>query len=287
MIVKANAKINLALNILNKNGEYHDLDMVMLPLELHDSIDITLLPHVYDTYVTCDDFSLETNQYNLASIAVNKMKEHFKIDKSFRIHIHKNIPMSAGLAGGSANAAAVIRGIIELCKLKPTKEELIDIAKSIGADVTYCLFNKPARATGIGEKLQFIHPKNRFGVMLIKPKKGLSTKTVFHKYDEIGKKDNKATIENVIKGIEENDLDLLATSVGNDLEESATTLLPEINDIKQMMKDSGFKVVLMSGSGSSVFAIYNLKEKVNAIERKFIKLGYDVIITKTLDCKEE
>ena len=183
MIVKAYAKINLALKVKGKNKDgYHDLDMIMLPLELHDSIDISLLPDIYETYVTCDDFSLETGEYNLCSIAVRKMKEKFKINKSFRIHIHKNIPIGAGLGGGSANAAAVIRAIKDLLKLHISEEDELSIAKSIGADVPFCLYNIPSRSEGIGEKLTPIIVKKDYYVLIIKPKRGLSTKEVYSKY---------------------------------------------------------------------------------------------------------
>lgn len=282
MIVKANAKINLALNVLGKREDgYHELDMVMMPLDLHDSIEITEQPPKYDTFVTCDDFSIETSQYNLGMIAVNKMKAHFKFTKAFRIHIHKCIPMSSGLGGGSADAAAVIKALVVMLKLKPTREELIEIAKTIGADVPFCLFNKPSRAQGIGERLMPITVKNRYYVLLVKPKKGLSTKAVFEKYDE-NIHENRANVDDVVEALKNGDLKLLTKSMGNDLEEHSMELVEEIKKIKESLKADGLDIVMMSGSGSSVFALSETKSKLQALQDKYQKKGYTVVLTHTL-----
>ena len=265
MIVKAYAKINLALKVKGKNKDgYHDLDMIMLPLELHDSIDISLLPDIYETYVTCDDFSLETGEYNLCSIAVRKMKEKFKINKSFRIHIHKNIPIGAGLGGGSANAAAVIRAIKDLLKLHISEEDELSIAKSIGADVPFCLYNISSRSEGI------------------EPKRGLSTKEVYSKYDEVGSSSN-PQVDKLIETLKQGNTDDIPNCFGNDLEKASISLLPEIQDIKDLLKNCGFNIVLMSGSGSSVFALSENKHMVEKEAKILEKKGYNVFVTKMLN----
>ena len=283
MIVKAYAKINLALKDKGKNKDgYHDLDMIMLPLELHDSIDISLLPDIYETYVTCDDFSLETGEYNLCSIAVRKMKEKFKINKSFRIHIHKNIPIGAGLGGGSANAAAVIRAIKDLLKLHISEEDELSIAKSIGADVPFCLYNIPSRSEGIGEKLTPIIVKKDYYVLIIKPKRGLSTKEVYSKYDEVGSSSN-PQVDKLIETLKQGNTDDIPNCFGNDLEKASISLLPEIQDIKDLLKNCGFNIVLMSGSGSSVFALSENKHMVEKEAKILEKKGYNVFVTKMLN----
>lgn len=282
MIVKSYAKINLAINIKSKRDDgYHDLDMIMLPLELHDSIDISILPNIYDTYVTCDDFSLETGDYNLCTIAVKKMKEKYNFNKSFRIHIHKNIPIGAGLGGGSANAAAVIKGIKDLLKIEMTQEEELDICKSIGSDVPFCLYNKPARVEGIGDKLTEIEVKNKYYVIIIKPQKGLSTKMVYAKYDEVSSKSH-ANINKLIETLK-NGVEEINKYYGNDLEDAAITLLPEIQEIKQVLKDNGLENVLMSGSGSSVFGISTDKKEIEKIAKKLDQKGFNVFLTKVLN----
>ena len=280
MIVKAYAKINLALKVKGKTKDgYHELDMVMLPLELHDSIDISLLPDIYETYVTCDDFSLETGEYNLCSIAVRKIKEKFNINKSFRIHIHKNIPIGAGLGGGSANAAAVIRAIKDLLKLKISVQDELEVAKSIGADVPFCLFNTPSRSEG--EKLTPIIVQKEYFVLLIKPKRGLSTKEVYVKYDEVGSSSN-PNVDKLVQVLKQGKTEEIPNYFGNDLEKASITLLPEIQNVKDELKEHGFEIVLMSGSGSAVFALSENKHMIEKEAKNLEKKGYNVFITKIL-----
>ncbi len=282
MIVKAHAKINLALNVEGKREDgYHELDMIMMPIELHDSIEITVLPPVYLSHVTCDDFSLESGKYNLATIAINRMKEYFSIQKSFRIHIHKCIPMSAGLGGGSANAAAVMLAINEACKLHATKEQLIEIGKSIGADVPFCLFNQPARARGIGEQLEMIpcSKERKWNVLIVKPVRGLSTKAVFAELDQTTPS-KRANIEQIQKALETGDYDILKESVGNQLEAPAQKLLPEIAVLEESLRADGADIVQMSGSGSAVFAMSENSKNLKKLFQKYDKLGYIVELTK-------
>ncbi len=281
MIIKAHAKINLAINIVGKRDDgYHDLDMIMLPLDLHDAIDITVLPSKFETYITCDDFSLEVNEYNLCYITVKKMKEKYGIDKSFRIHIHKQIPIGAGLGGGSSNAAAVINGIKNLLKLNLSYPEEIELAKSIGADVPFFLNNIPARVRGIGEKIEPIHIKNKYFVLLIKPQKGLSTKEVYRKYDEVSSGAH-ADILNLIKALNDGQ-EILKDYMGNDLEKASISLLPDIQFIKDRLISDGFENVMMSGSGSAVFAISTDHAKMEKEFKKLDKLGLNVLLTKVL-----
>jgi len=281
MIVKAYAKINLAIKIKNKRKDgYHDLDMVVLPLELHDSIDISLLPDVYDSYVTCDDFALEIGQYNLCSIVIKKMKEKYNINKSFRIQIHKNIPIGAGLGGGSANAAAVIHAIKTLLKLDMSEQEELDLAKSIGADVPFCLRNIPAHVEGIGEKITPIEVKNKYYVLIVKPTRSLSTQEVYVKYDEMARV-SKGNVAALIEALKEGTSDL-SPFLSNDLEKPAIAMLPVIQDIKEILKEAGFANVLMSGSGSSVFAISENKFMVEREAKKLEKQGFNVFFTKVL-----
>lgn len=280
MIIKAHAKINVSINVLGRlpNG-YHEVDMVMLPLDLHDAIDISVLPpNATATYVTCDDFSLVTDEYNLVSITVRKMREKYGFKQNFRIHIHKLIPMSAGLGGGSADAAAVIKAVCELVKIKPSKQELIDLARSIGADVPFCLFNQPARVGGIGEQLTPISVKNKYNVLIIKPEEGLSTKTVFNKLNDtaIINGDNDAVIAALAQGSDE----LLPNYMNNALEVPAMLLLPKIRQIKDMLKADGFPIVLMSGSGSSVFALSTNATALVKAQKKYEKLGLNTLVTK-------
>ena len=161
--------------------------------------------------------------------------------------------MQAGLGGGSSNAAFTMKAVNEMLKLGATDEELIELATPLGADIPFFIPCIPSRCRGIGEKLEPIEIKNNYYVLLVKPSAGCSTKEVFKITDSTEYKH--PNIENVLKALKEGDDDLLAESIGNSLEEAATSLVPEIKQIKQTLLDRGLKIVLMSGSGSTVFAL--------------------------------
>lgn len=281
MYINAHAKINIALNVLEKDDSgYHQLDMVNLPLELHDTIEITILPNSVDSFITCDDIEIEDTKNNLITIAIAKAREKYNFEQQFTIHVYKEIPISAGLAGGSANAAAVLNALFKLLKIKPTYEEKLELAKSIGADVPYCLFSVPARVKGIGEIIEPVKMKKIYQVLIVKPLKGLSTKNVFEKADsmELENGDNDIVIEALAKGDDE----LLSKSVHNALEKPSFSMLPDIGKIKQLLMQEGLKTVLMSGSGSSIIALDNDAKKLAKLEKKYAKMGYDTRLTRTL-----
>ncbi len=281
MYINAHAKINIALNVLEKDDNgYHQLDMVNLPLELHDTIEITILPNSVDSFITCDDIEIEDTKNNLITIAIAKAREKYNFKQQFTIHVYKEIPISAGLAGGSANAAAVLNALFKLLKIKPTYEEKLELAKSIGADVPYCLFSVPARVKGIGEIIEPVKMKKIYQVLIVKPLKGLSTKNVFEKADsmELENGDNDIVIEALAKGDDE----LLSKSVHNALEKPSFSMLPDIGKIKQLLMQEGLKTVLMSGSGSSIIALDNDAKKLAKLEKKYAKMGYDTRLTRTL-----
>ncbi len=282
IMVKAHAKINLALNVNEKmeNG-YHNVDMVMLPLDLHDRIEFEILPDDYENTITCDDISIPCDESNLVIKALNVLEKHLKINKKFRIHVHKIIPLSAGLGGGSADAAVVVNTILKMLKIKLPEEELLEIAKEIGADVPYCLFNKPARCKGIGEKLEFINVKNHYSVLIVKPKKGVSTSMSYNAYDNLKEKEY-SDIEALIKGLEMGNDELVAENMKNGLEKASMSLLDDIKIVKDKLIEDGFKMVLMSGSGSAVFA---LSKDIKALQHEALKFDlskYYVKLTSTL-----
>lgn len=284
MYIKAHAKINIVLNVLGKDDDgYHQLDMVNLPLELHDSIEISILSESSDSFITCDDIEMEDTKYNLITIAIAKAREKYKFKQQFNIHVYKEIPISAGLAGGSANAAAVLNALFQLLKIKPTNEEKIELAKSIGADVLYCMVNIPARVRGIGEIIEPIKLKKSYQVLIVKPRKGLSTKNVFDKADNMELENG--NVENVIDALAKGDDELLSLSVHNALEQPSFSMLPEIAKIKESLIKDGLKTVLMSGSGSSIIALDNDVKKLVKLEKKYAKMGYDTRLTRTLRSK--
>lgn len=281
--VKAYAKINLALNVYERKEDgYHNIDMVTIPLDLHDIIELELLPKGYESYITSDDDSLPTDESNLSNKAFRKMKEKFHIDKNVLIHIYKRIPMCAGLGGGSADAAAVINATLKAIKLKPSQDDLISLASSIGADVSFCLYNKPARCRGIGEKLDFITLKKRYHVLLIKPNEGVSTALAYQTFDELETKPQLSNIERLIEGLKIGDESIIAEEMKNSLQECAIKIVPEIKNIIDTLKKDGFPLTMMSGSGSTVFCMSLNHHAILEEYKKFSKLNYTVIVTQTL-----
>lgn len=281
--VKAYAKINLALNVYDRKEDgYHNIDMVTIPLDLHDIIELELLPKGYESYITSDDDSLPTDESNLSNKAFRKIKEKFHIDKNVLIHIYKRIPMCAGLGGGSADAAAVINATLKAIKLKPSQDDLISLASSIGADVSFCLYNKPARCRGIGEKLDFITLKKRYHVLLIKPNEGVSTALAYQTFDELETKPQLSNIERLIEGLKIGDEKIIAEEMKNSLQECAIKMVPEIKNIIDTLKKDGFPLTMMSGSGSTVFCMSLNHHAILEEYKKFSKLNYTVIVTQTL-----
>lgn len=281
--VKAYAKINLALNVYDRKEDgYHNIDMITVPLDLHDIIELELLPKGYESYITSDDDSLPTDESNLSNKAFRKMKDKFNIDKNVLIHIYKRIPMCAGLGGGSADAAAVINATLKAIKLKPSQEDLISLASSIGGDVSFCLYNKPARCRGIGEKLDFITLKKKYHVLLVKPNEGVSTALAYQTFDELEVKPQLSNIERLIEGLKIGDEKIIAEEMKNGLQECAIKLVPEIKNIIDTLKKDGFPLTMMSGSGSTVFCMSLDHHAILEEYKKLSKLNYTVIVTQTL-----
>ena len=280
LVVKSHAKINVSLRVLSKRDDgYHNLEMVNLPLELHDVIEIERM-HAPDTYVTCDDIALSSAHHNLCAKAVEAMRNEFGFKDNFDISIHKEIPFAAGLGGGSSNAAAVMSALVFLLHLKTTAEQLNKVALSIGADVPFFMMNKPALVTGIGEKIEVIPVKKSYNCLIVKPQAGLSTADVF----AIADKFESVAIDtpNVVKALANGDDELLAKSIGNDLCLPATSLLPEVGKIVDSLRSDGVSLVCMSGSGSSVYALSSDSKILAKAARRYLGLGYIVRLTKTM-----
>ena len=280
LLLKSYAKINICLNVVGKREDgYHELDMIMLPLKLHDSLLFSELKTARDHFVTIDDFSLGLFKYNIATATLEKMQKKYKFPQKFRITIHKNIPMQSGLGGGSSNAGAVINFVNDYCKLNMSDEDKVKIATGLGADVPFFVFNKPARCRGIGEKLDFIKVKNDFHVLIVKPVDGCSIQKVYEVSDQMNLP--VGDVETVLKALEEGDDELLAKSIFNALQEPAISIVPEIQVIIDKLKLAGLNIVQMSGSGSSVFALSTDAKLIRSVARS-LEDQYLVEVTKVL-----
>ena len=270
--VKSYAKINISLRVKSKmeNG-YHELDSVMVPIELHDSIVISPLYNRNDSFVTVDDFSNGLIHYNLAGSAIDALEKKYGVHKCFRIYIHKVIPMQAGLGGGSSNAAFTLRAINQILKLGASDEELIEIATPLGADIPFFIKCQPSRCGGIGEKIQPIEIKNNYHVLIVKPNEGVSTKECFKIADN--KPYPEVDVDKVVEALRIGDDDMLAEYMGNSLQPSAIELVPEIQTIIDYLKEQGLKLVMMSGSGSSVFALSTDKSILKRVQKQIDEEG--------------
>lgn len=282
---KSYAKINIALNITKiREDGYHELDMVMVPLKLHDSVQISELKGKKDNFVVMDDFSIKLGHTNIAEVALRTVLTKAGVDnKKFLVFIHKLIPVQAGMGGGSSNAAATMKVTNTFLKLNIPQGELLEMSKPIGSDVPFFIECKPARCKGKGEKLEPITIKNDYHVLIVKPEDGCSTKEVYAKFDEHPHY-NAADIDNVIKALKEGDDDLLEKSMGNSLQAVASELVPEINVIIDKLKAKGLRLVMMTGSGSSVFALSTDKKLMKRIAKE-IELenpNYYVELTEVL-----
>ena len=261
---RAYAKINLCLDVAGKRDDgYHELNMVMVPVDFYDVLEMNISR---ETTLELNRSYLPVNEKNTIVKAIRVMQEHFGFTEEFSCVLQKHIPTRAGLAGGSADAAAAIRLMCRLLHIHASEEELIGIAKEVGADVPFCLLNKPALVQGIGEILTPFHCQPDFEVLLVKPRRGVSTKEAFAIVDstEVVHPD----CNQMVRALIVNDYEGIVNSLGNSLEDAAVSLVEEIRTAKQRLQEEGFDGVLMSGSGSTVFGITKDSELLeNAMEK--------------------
>ena len=278
--IRSYAKINLCLNITGKRKDgYHELDMVMVPISLHDSLVVDLLKKSPDNFVTVDDFSIGSFNYNLATFSIDKLRSVYHFDEKFRILIHKVIPIQAGLGGGSSNAACSLKAVNDLLQLGASDEELMEIGKTLGCDIPFFVKCKPARCKGLGEILEPIEIKNNYYVLIVKPEAGCSTREVYLAADSMDLP--VCNVDNVIKALKEGDDDLLAASMGNALQAPAITLVPQIQTIIDELHDCGLKIVQQTGSGSAVFALSTDKKLLKKVLKQF-ENKYQVELARVL-----
>ena len=270
--IRSFAKINISLNITKKREDgFHELDSVMLPISLHDSLVVSKISHATDNYVTVDDFSIGTFSYNLATFAIEKLQSKYHFNDKFRILIHKVIPIQAGLGGGSSNAAFTMKAVNTMLNLGATEEELIELSKPLGCDIPFFIKCVPARVQGVGEILTPISIKNNYYVLIVKPEAGCSTKEVYTISDSMDLKTG--DIDAIIKALAEGDDELLAKNVSNALQEPAIKVVPAIQCILDELRSYGLDIVQVTGSGSAVFAMSTnrllLKKVLKKLEDKY------------------
>ena len=285
LIKKTPAKINLTLDVTGKleNG-YHTLSMIMQSIDVCDELSFEK---------TADEpilFSMNKDlpdkipaEKNLVYKAAKLMKDTFKIDGGFKIHLTKNIPAAAGLAGGSSDCAATLIGINELCGLGLDIEKLCEIGVKLGADVPFCIRKGTMLAEGIGEILTPLTPLTGIPVLLIKPNISISTPYVY-KHLKLNKLDYHPDNKAVISYIKDNNIKKIAASLSNVLETVTIPENPIIAELKRYLTESGAIGSLMSGSGPTTFGIFeNMETAKKAYEKaKADYPDFDVVLCQTM-----
>jgi 4-diphosphocytidyl-2-C-methyl-D-erythritol kinase len=280
--LKAYAKINLALDVLSKREDgYHEIRTIMQTVDLYDIINIEKIEED-NIIVTTSSENIPTDNKNHAYIAASLLKERFGVKQGVRIHIEKNIPVSAGLAGGSTDAAAVLKGLNEIFELNLSEQQLMEIGREIGADVPFCLVGGTALCEGIGEKVIKLKSAPQMNVLIAKPEVYVSTQAVYEALD-LSKIKKRPNIEAMISAIEEGNVKEIAKNLCNVLEVVTVNQYPVINRVKDIMRNNNALGTVMTGSGPAVFGIFGNKyDALKAAERLkvFIK---EIILTTTCE----
>ncbi len=288
MDLKALAKINLGLDVLGRreNG-YHDVRMVMQSVYLYDNVRLEAREEP-GIELSSNLYYLPDDSGNIAYKAAQMMIEEFHLEGGVRITLDKHIPVAAGMAGGSSNAAAVLFGMNRLFGLELTRQELMERGVQLGADVPYCILRGTVLAEGIGEKLTVLPSIPKCAVLIAKPPVSVSTRVVYEALDskEIVKHPD---IDGLIRALEEGSLKHAAACMGNVLEDVTIPKYPVIREIKQEMMEAGALNAMMSGSGPTVFGLFENKIKArNAQERIRRKaLAKQVYVTNVHNARRE
>lgn len=279
-MAKSYAKINLTLDVLGKmeNG-YHEVKMVMQTISLFDLIIVDKTDkHIY---VSTNLRYLPANNKNIAYKAAELFFKRSKIRGGAKIMIHKNIPVSAGLAGGSGNGGAVLCALNRLYNMPFSDKELLKMGKELGADVPYCMVGGTQLCEGIGERLTPIAPMPKSAILLVKPPVNVSTALIYEAIDshEIKQKPDTDKLERALK---EQDIKGVAHSLCNVMEPVTCKMHPMIGGIKEKMIRNGAMGAVMSGSGPTVFGIFDDYKKAKKSADSFYKQYKDVFLVGTI-----
>ena len=279
IILKARGKINLSLDIIGKRKDgYHLVDMIMQSVDIYDTIKIKKRDDK-EIKIFCSNPNIPSNESNLAYKAAILIMNHYGLNEGVSIHIDKKIPMAAGMAGGSSNAAAVLVGMNQLFSLNIDSNVLKTLGLKLGADVPFCIEGGSVRAQGIGEVLTPI-PFMDMVVLICKPDDSVSTEMVYKKFninEPYARPDN----ERLIEGLREKSLEKISSSMANSLESVTQKLIIDIDKIKNIMTNSKAVFSMMTGSGPTVFGLYRNIEDTYVDFEKLSKEFKETYITKT------
>lgn len=279
-IAKSYAKINLSLDVLGRleNG-YHEVEMVMQSLSLFDLVIVDKAKYGIRLSTNCK--FLPNDDKNIAYKAAKAFYEATKIEGGVKILIHKNIPVAAGLAGGSGNAAAVLCAMNLLYNSPLSDDELLKLGLSLGADVPYCIMGGTKLAKGIGEVITDLTNLKKIPVLLVKPQEGVSTAEIYNAIDTAENLTHPDT-KGVIEAISQGDIDMLCAKMGNIMETVTAKKNKHIMGIKEKMLSLGAMGSIMSGSGPTVFGIFKDVETAKKAHDFFREKYQDVFLTSTI-----
>ena len=285
--LNANAKINLSLDVIEKRDDgYHEVSMIMQEIDLCDIVEIQKIDKNNTNKVSIElgienALNIPCDERNTAYKAAKILIDKFKINSGIKIKIIKNIPSEAGLAGGSSDAAAVIKGMNEIFNLNMSIGQMLEVGKLIGADVPFCILGKTALAEGIGEKLTKLPLFCDVNLAIVKPDFGVSTPLVYNKYDQqepIKHPDNAL----LINCINNKDLLTLSREMYNVLEEVTSKIHPLIKKIEKILVEEGAIGAMMSGSGPTVFGIFNDEDTALKCVKNVKKIYKSTYYAKTI-----
>ena len=270
--LKARAKINLGLDVLGKREDgYHEVRMVMQTIGIYDRLILTKIPEE-EIRITSNLAFLPVNENNLIYKAIKLLKDEYHFLGGVSVDLNKFIPVAAGMAGGSTDAASTMFGVNRLFGLNLSMGKMMELGVRLGADVPYCVMRGTALAEGIGEKLTRITPVPHMWILSAKPQINVSTRLVYEQLD-MGGIQKHPDIDGIIRAIEAQDVVRIAQSMGNVLENVTVPLYPVIETIKQDMLSHGAINAMMSGSGPTVFGIFPDEQTTLACQAFLKKKG--------------
>ena len=281
ILLKARAKINLTLDVINKrNDGYHNIEMIMQNINLYDKVFVKKIDKDFVKLKSNIDW-LPSDERNIAYKAANFMKEKYNLKNGIFINLDKRIPIAAGLAGGSSDCAAVLIAINKIFDLKLSKNELIEIGVRFGADVPYCIMRGTVLAEGIGEKLTRLPNCPYMYVLLLKSSLNVSTSSIYKKLDLENLNFNRPNNKNIIECLYKKDKYGIAYGLSNVLETVTLSLYPNLIEYKKRLLEKGAISCLMSGSGPTIFGLFFDKDTVFKAYKSFKQEGdiRDVILT--------
>lgn len=284
MRLRALAKINLGLDILRKREDgYHEVRMIMQTIQMYDVLEIRRVKKP-GISLSVNYPYIPNDERNLVYKAAKLLMDEFQVKSGVDIRLEKFIPVAAGMAGGSSDAAAALVGINRLFKLGLSEKDLMDRAVNIGADVPYCVMRGTALAEGIGEKLTRITPVPDCFVLIGKPGINVSTKAAYESL-QLDKITTHPDIDGMIKDIECGNLLAMTEKMGNVFEPGIIGKYPVIGEIKELMEANGALKAMMSGSGPTVFGIFDDRKKMEAAaaalrESRLAKTVFATEVTK-------